>query len=240
MTNSSNHSCLLLQGTHIPHRRGFWQNVSGIIDMNTFARDVTKLENSFQQAGIGVFAKHSYTTTPKSKVQFMKVIDSFFEQPASYFVLYWSGHGEDGTGDWLLSDTESISLYNLVQGWKKALKKSNKPKKQFLIISDCCYSGCWVQKLNENKEKYSNYNLTVQSACTSKELAYYMLDKEGSCLTAKIVQELSVKNKTSISTFEWRSEGQHPRFATTLSPKYITHDGEQFFLFGKIRVFNLY
>ena len=61
---------------------------------------------------------------------------------ACYFaVLIWyTGHGERGTGNWVLEDgcLRFEDIYNL---YKRCFKG-----RYLYIVSDCCYSGSWVEE----------------------------------------------------------------------------------------------
>ena len=77
-------------------------------------------------------------------------------------VLYYSGHGEYGSGDWCFSDG-TISVDEI---------ENNLPVGTYypLIISDCCYSGRWSNYcLNRNKSKDLEFHCL--SACPEDSTA---------------------------------------------------------------------
>ena len=53
-------------------------------------------------------------------------------------MIYYTGYGEEGTGNWCFKDG-TISFQDIFTLYKKHLKE-----KLLYIFSDCCYSGQWV------------------------------------------------------------------------------------------------
>ena len=52
--------------------------------------------------------------------------------------IYYTGYGEEGTGNWCFEDG-TISFQDIFTLYKKHLKE-----KLLYIFSDCCYSGQWI------------------------------------------------------------------------------------------------
>ena len=71
-------------------------------------------------------------------------------------VLYYTGHGEVGSGDWCFND-DTISVCEIEELLPSGTKYP-------LIISDCCYSGHWANYCLERNEE-DDINFHCLSAC---------------------------------------------------------------------------
>jgi hypothetical protein len=77
-----------------------------------------------------------------SKEFYLTLMEDFLKQcktPAA--VIWYSGHGEDATGNWCFRDGTICfrEIFHLYQAHFK--------HKLLYIISDCSYSGCWIQDM---------------------------------------------------------------------------------------------
>eukprot|EP01084_Bolivina_argentea_P066916 121991_1 len=91
--------------------------------------------------------------------------------------LYYTGHGQTNTGNWVVSDgvicfEEIVSL--IIKGGKRCVC--------FKIFSDCCYSGNWVldfQKYVKNNKLWPDMTSSVYAACYPGKSAYDDPNKGG-------------------------------------------------------------
>lgn len=103
----------------------------------------------------------------QGKKELLDVIKAFFGQVGvRNYVLYYSGHGEEDSGNWVIGkadmdEVEVVTFEEILLLWK------NSPAylyKQLLIISDSCHSGRWVEKLNQ-----LDINVHMYASCRSYE-----------------------------------------------------------------------
>ena len=94
-----------------------------------------------------------------------------------FVVLIWyTGHGEKGTGNWIFKDG-SVKFEDIYSLYKNFFKG-----RYLYIVTDCCYSGCWVEDcaklLDEDgikcghSAKYQGVYIKVFAACLLNEPAY--------------------------------------------------------------------
>ena len=60
-----------------------------------------------------------------------------------YGIIYYTGHGCRGTGNWAAADNENVSLKEVAKIFKSIIKSGYK---SVTIISDCCFSGMWTDR----------------------------------------------------------------------------------------------
>ena len=94
-------------------------------------------------------------------------------------ILYYSGHGEVGTGDWLFFNgkfglEDIITIFDSATGFSTNIRYP-------LIISDTCYSGCWANECRRLNER--GLKIHCLSACREFQPAY---DIPGLFLLSKI------------------------------------------------------
>lgn len=91
-------------------------------------------------------------------------------------LIWYTGHGRKGTGDWVLKDG-FLSFEDIYKLYKKCFRG------QYLyIVTDCCYSGSWVvecARLLDNDgiscghiAKHERIYIKVFAACLPNESAY--------------------------------------------------------------------
>ena len=108
----------------------------------------------------------------QTKGDIIELFERFiFQKTVSRFVIYYSGHGGDGTcganyGDWCFEENVAtgssirISLQDILTVWDKMRTEFNSDsfsyeKRDLLfIIADCCHSGGWVHELQSRPYKY--------------------------------------------------------------------------------------
>lgn len=84
-----------------------------------------------------------------------------------YISLYYSGHGEENTGNWVFKDgvitlQEVLDQISGPLDWVK-----------LTIYADCCYSGNWCRILEKGKvqKKCKDLEVYIWAACAHDELA---------------------------------------------------------------------
>ena len=99
----------------------------------------------------------------------------------SEVIVYFAGHGEVDTGNWgayTENDEEKtvLSLYvtmeNILDAWIEMENQKADPEDhlQLTIISDCCFSNKWVERLSKCMKspdsKYGSYPICIQGAAS--------------------------------------------------------------------------
>jgi hypothetical protein len=156
--------------------------------------------NQFQKAFINENIRLYHCELPKLISTFeenMYLIKKFFTQPASSYILLWSGHGIPYSGDWALTEKRSITLQDVLQAWYNGLGYSN--NKLLLIIVNSCHSGAWITELksyiSQNNEKVRKLRLAIQVGCKAEEESFVQTQdlvdefEIGSLLIRKMVHD---------------------------------------------------
>ena len=98
----------------------------------------------------------------------------------SEVIIYFAGHGQEETGDWgaytMIQGEGVLSLHvtmeDILNQWIEVEKdKDPEDYLHLTIISDCCFSNKWVERLKEDIEKgddskYGHYSLCIQGAAS--------------------------------------------------------------------------
>ena len=82
-----------------------------------------------------------------------------------HFIVHYTGHGK-GTGDWFLPDWSRFTLKHILDIWSESCCRQDlSDKRKLLLISDSCYSGVSVDKLNRYHrwELYQNVEMIAAS-----------------------------------------------------------------------------
>ena len=103
----------------------------------------------------------------QGKKEMLDAIRDFFHQVKRNFILYYSGHGEEGSGNWAIgrpdsNKVETVSLEDLLSLWRRS---PSSDYKRLLIVSDSCHSGAWVDKL----ERMQRINVSMMASCKAGE-----------------------------------------------------------------------
>ena len=107
----------------------------------------------------------------QGKKEMLEAITDFFGQVKRNFILYYSGHGEANSGNWVIGkpdvrEVEVVSLDELLSLWRKS---PSSDYKRLLIISDSCHSGAWVDKLEKMHKSNVNCNISMIASCQADE-----------------------------------------------------------------------
>ena len=136
--------------------------------------------------------------TKQSKEDFLKTIEKFFDQNVNRYVIYYTGHGCNGScgtkpGDWCFEkndDSEScgliyIGLDDILKSWDKMREKYSADSLVYenrdilYIIADSCHSGGWVDTIKSERDLKSDHNdmqyrdVHMIASCTAKQFCYY-------------------------------------------------------------------
>jgi len=93
----------------------------------------------------------------------------FFRQlhDPEHFCIYFSGHGNKQTGNWVFTDGE-LSLQDV-----STLFLRFAPLKSTLaIVADCCHSGSWVDQVLSFPDDYDCSRFAIQAACLKDEVCW--------------------------------------------------------------------
>merc|ERR1712228_344869 len=82
--------------------------------------------------------------------------------------IYYTGHGEQGTGNWCFSNG-TISLLQIL----KAVRSVNQDC-DITLYADCCFSGNWCQDLEHCVDEYNNVfnGVYIYAACWPGQVAW--------------------------------------------------------------------
>lgn len=144
-----------------------------------------------------VFADVQPGRTTKAAV--MNAITDAFNKGTDTVILYYSGHGRRDDGAWCFEtategDFEFINYDDVRQLWEQA--PGRRPLAQLLIISDSCYSGCWVEEA-----KARGYGIYVQAACGAHEQSADT--KDGGIFTNHFLGTTRVRTREEYGTGFW-------------------------------------
>ena len=161
----------------------------------------------------------------QNKSDILAAFKNFFsQQDIRRFVIYYSGHGSNGTsntnkGDWCFETsnvTESgiiyIGLWDILNLWDEMRAQcgadSCKLRDQYLlfIIADSCFSGSWVEEIKAKRpcktapsgENYRDVHMIA--SCQSYELCYYSLNYGGDFTRRYITADSSKHNLKDTAT----------------------------------------
>jgi len=148
----------------------------GLISCHADAQYMTKF---FNNQGSDTF-KSEVRLDKMTKPEFRKVLDEFFNQPhyRSFWISY-SGHGRSSFlgmelgGDWVVGG-EYLSLEEIVEKFSQSTAYQR--DSVLWIISDCCYSGAWVERAKKMKIP----RLAIQASSQHNETSWeYDLEPGG-------------------------------------------------------------
>ena len=130
--------------------------------------DVNNMEEYLQKKRIDRFDVWWVRTTDDDmKGTFIFKLSQFFQQQdKKEFILYYSGHGTEEAGNWVLGmegprNKSVVTVGDIAVMWDQF----HKPSDTLLIIADCCHSGKWVEKLDE----LENNSILMNSSCGADE-----------------------------------------------------------------------
>jgi len=192
--------------------------------------DLALIRQAFSKHNIDVVDEIPFQLQAQKRYTVQK-IKELFSVEAKLYIIFWTGHGEQGSGDWVFSECKTLSLDELLRLWKKApLNKSKShvhPK--LLIISDCCYSGSWCQTLSDLQrvENSACRRVLIQASCASHQLAFGY--ESGSNFTRKFVSDIHLKDKPSPNP--WCSIEQIPVFEAFEPESFIASDGSEVYYY---------
>lgn len=176
IASSFNTNNLSDEDIHKVSERLFITDGSALIpkgNLNGVLKDVAAVKKLFDKQGIKTFHSFCSETRNPTKSEIIQVISSLFEKGEDYSIIYYSGHGETKTGNWVFERQTfgtrcvlDIVTYEEVKNlWRN--RQNKKDEQHLLIIMDSCFSGQWT------KEQYFiSKDIIVQSSCFSDEQSY--------------------------------------------------------------------
>jgi len=93
-----------------------------------------------------------------------KRLATFFSRSATLHILCWLGHG-DAEGNWILGDGV-LTLNELSSIWGNKAQRQH--ESHLFILSDCCFSGAWVQQASTQRLP----TISIQASCSERERLY--------------------------------------------------------------------
>ena len=167
------------------------------------------------------------------KQDILKAFKNFFNQKGKRrFVIYYSGHGSNGTidtnkGDWCFETSNGSEFKIIYIGLKDILELWDKMRTQcgadsyelndrylLFIIADSCFSGNWVEEIKANRpymtapsgEKYRDVHMIA--SCRSNEICYYTIANGGDFTCRYITADSSTHNLKVTATHVAKVAGQ--------------------------------
>eukprot|EP00301_Raphidiophrys_heterophryoidea_P012962 c20291_g1_i1.p1 GENE.c20291_g1_i1~~c20291_g1_i1.p1 ORF type:complete len:390 (-),score=57.07 c20291_g1_i1:199-1368(-) len=93
----------------------------------------------------------------------------FFAQDSKpvHFLVYFSGHGNRQTGNWIFTDGEIAlqEIYDLFVAYAP-------PSSCLSVVADCCHSGAWVEQLLSRPHDLDHGRFCIQAACQRDEVCW--------------------------------------------------------------------
>lgn len=107
----------------------------------------------------------------QGKREMLDAIRKFFEQVKRNFILYYSGHGEQDSGNWVIgkpdmSKVEVVTLDDILSLWQCSPSHCYK---RLLIVSDSCYSGAWAWQLERFHTSKLHCNISMVASCRADQ-----------------------------------------------------------------------
>lgn len=207
MADKSNASSALLIGTNISgekirecaavsrrSKNAKTNHLDGVL------KDLSQMNMFMNDRQIPVFdvilGQHQTTL---SKDDFMKTVEKFFKRDhVRRFVIYYTGHGSNGTfgtkpGDWCFEKNDAsessglvyIGLDDILGAWDNMRKGSGSDSFEYeerdmlYIVADSCYSGGWVDAIKSERDLKSDpksiqyRDVHMIASCTEDQPCYY-------------------------------------------------------------------
>ena len=134
-------------------------------DLEGIMSDMTSMRIFFHDRKVQIANTLLNAQNPLSKVEVMAYVTQLFsDRPTTrHFIIYYSGHGTRGSGNWCVTDTEYVSLQEILDKWDQA--NVGRWDRDLLIIADCCFSGSWVDHLRSRGKT----DVHMSASCRSNE-----------------------------------------------------------------------
>ena len=122
----------------------------------------------------------------------LRAIREFFAETSAndLYILFYSGHGETGTGNWVFTD-RTISFNEVYDLWRQSGKSESA---ELWIISDSCFAGKWIMAARQSRS-YNSYRIQIVCSSSPDHVSYD--SKEGGDFTTKFVQKSDSHFRTS-------------------------------------------
>jgi hypothetical protein len=219
--------------------------VSGLLDDGIWTADIDAVAQFLKSKRCTVAIETGLETSE----QLVQVLRQFFRNKATEFIVYWTGHGQRESGNWLIAEKDALSFEQLVVTWRKSgqerrseaagrRKQGKMQQRRLLVVADCCYSGHWTQL----HERHQELDVSVQAACGSEEISFF--DDAGSFLTRRLISDTGDIRKRCNQKWPAReqvstSHSQHPQFQLNdESVKVWSSNGESRARWGPLNLYS--
>lgn len=154
-------------------------DAQGTVDPETeyaaYAADVRTMTRSLKDRRIPIHASHAGPVGAGSLTELTAELRAFFDSDPvhSHYILYYSGRSNASSGDWCIA-ADPLSLYHVLQAW--ALSAACAADSRLVIISDCSFSGAWVDLLLNPPDSWSDeikalHNVAIQASTAPTQAA---------------------------------------------------------------------
>lgn len=149
------------------------QKARGDVDLLGVSDDLAKTQKHwYETLGAGISTKSSYCEMTRPEV--LRKLHGYVNEnapsnpdrdhEADTYILQYSGHGYEHTGNWATDDNKEISLGDVLKIWDDSHAK--KQGGWLVIVLDSCHSGAWVEEARRRRLK----DVAIQSACAANEV----------------------------------------------------------------------
>lgn len=179
------------------------------VDLLGVAGDLMKTQEHWtKKTGAGVSSKSSYGEMSLGEVT--KKITGFLNEnspkfdhrdtEADTYILQFSGHGYDVTGNWSTDDNKEVTLDDVLTIWDASYAKEDGGL--LVIVLDSCHSGAWVNDARRRLLK----DVAIQAACDADEVSF---DGTFTRLIVRYQSEL-VKKEVALEALQNCEEPMNP------------------------------
>ena len=139
--------------------------------------------------------------------EFFQLDSNNIQDERRTFLIYWCGHGLDGTGDWGFSHGGVITCHDIINAWQsRPVAEEYNDVSSLTIIADTCYSGAWIDELKaQNIPRFA-----YQAASRADEPAYVVDD--GNIPRSLLMRKFIIEQKYPIGWYTWTCADQHPMY----------------------------
>lgn len=196
-------------------------------DPNTWHKDLNALhgvkkdianvgKHIMEEFNVNVDAHDNVATGQDARM----LIEKLFSRNSDQYFIYYSGHGEHGTGDWCFGN-DRLSLSDVLGMWDSRVTKRD--TQYLIILADCCYSGSWANDhrvlKRVSQEDPTFPHIIIQAACKHNETSLDTPD--GGMFTCHFLW-------SQTSRYPLRNEiFKDPKFSPTSSIQPVTIPGKK-------------
>lgn len=178
-----------ISGFQLPRR----ERSTGIRDIERMCKKFQGSVTTFRDLElIHALTRDRVIVRHKGEIIVQKSLKSFFNLPGiHHFIVHYTGHGK-GKGDWFLPDWSRFTLKHILNIWSESCHSRHEQdlsdQRKLLLISDSCFSGVSVDKLNDYHRRGQYQNVEMITA-SHGEAKYRDFGDIGSDLTKAICND---------------------------------------------------